>query len=113
MTMKEKIIEILRGNKYTVKEITQKVNKKYNINTNENKVRVYINRLKQKNLIGKCGIDNRYKIYKLVSDSNSNIDTQILRKFLPIFIDLEVKLENTTEKEAKRILELIKECQLI
>ena len=41
------------------------------------------------------------------------VDTLILKKLLVKFIDLEVKLEDTTEIEDKRIMELIKECQLI
>ncbi len=41
------------------------------------------------------------------------IDTEILKKLLVKFIDLEVKLEDTTEIEDKRIMELIEECQLI
>jgi len=41
------------------------------------------------------------------------IDTEILKKILVKFIDLEVSLEDTTEIEDKRIMELISECQLI
>ena len=42
-----------------------------------------------------------------------NLDTQLLKKLLIKFVDLEVNLENTTLEEDNRIMELIKECQLI
>ena len=41
------------------------------------------------------------------------VDTEILKKLLVKFIDLEVKLEDLTELEHKRIMELIKEWNLI
>lgn len=52
---------------------------------------------------------------KLIRDllEGNVIDTLILKKLLVKFIDLEVVLEDTTEMEDKRIMELIKECQLI
>ena len=74
-----------------------------------------IDRLKKDNVIEKCGIDNRYKIYKLKSDVSNEktelIDTQILKKMIPKFIEVGIILESTTEKEDQRIMELIKECQ--
>jgi len=71
--MKEEILRLLKDNELTVKKITELLNKQYKINTNENNTRVYINRLKQDNLIEKCGYSNRYKIYKLSSYLESNI----------------------------------------
>lgn len=41
------------------------------------------------------------------------VDTEILKKLLVKFIDLEVKLEDLTELEHKRIMEMIKEWNLI
>jgi len=94
MTIKEKILEILIGNRFTVKEITQKLNeKKYQLNTNENRVRVYINRLKKDNLIEKCTIDNRYKVYKLISDSNTK-SIEIIDKLVFLMIKAEIKSED-------------------
>lgn len=115
MTMKEKIIEVLKGERLTVENIADKINKKYNLNIEAkiliNRIRVYINRLKKDNVIEKCGIDNRYKVYKLKSnvsnEKNELVDTQILKKMIPKFIEYGIKLESTTEKEDKRIMELI------
>ena len=67
MVMKERILRLLKENELTVKQITELLNEKYQINTNENNIRVYVNRLIQDNLIEKCGYSNRYKIYKLSS----------------------------------------------
>lgn len=53
------------------------------------------------------------KRIKTFLEGKLTIDTQILKKLLVKFIDLEVNLEGTTEIEDKRIMELIKECQLI
>ena len=53
------------------------------------------------------------KRIKTFLEGKLTIDTQILKKLLVKFIDLEVKLEDTTKIEDKRIMELIKECQLI
>ena len=57
--------------------------------------------------------NNTPKLIRNLLEGKLAIDTQILKKLLVKFVDLEVKLENTTEIEDKRILELIKECQLI
>lgn len=56
---------------------------------------------------------NTPKLIRNLLEGKLAIDTQILKKLLIKFIDLEVKLEDTTEIEDKRIVELIKECQLI
>lgn len=116
MTMKEKIIEVLKGNKLTIKEITEKINKEYSITTTEARIRSYIERLKNDDdAIETCGITNRYKIWKLKDKGyNENIrlfDTQILKKMIPKFIEFGITLESTTEKEDQRIMELIDECQ--
>lgn len=39
-----------------------------------------------------------------------SIDTEILKKMIPAFIDAGIKLDSTTEIEDKRIMELIQEC---
>ena len=39
-----------------------------------------------------------------------SIDTEILKKMIPGFIDAGIKLDTTTEIEDKRIMELIKIC---
>lgn len=39
-----------------------------------------------------------------------NIDTQILKKLIKPFIEYGVKIDNTTEEEDKRLMELIEQC---
>jgi len=107
MSNKYKILELLKEQELTIKEITDKTK------FNENEVRTYIHRLLEDNLIKDIGKKNRWIIYTAIEKTPNNIDTYILKKILPKFIELEVKLENTTEREDKRIMELIKECQLI
>ncbi len=110
MSNKEKILEMLMEKELTVKEIAEK------LEISENAVNVYICRLRNDNLIKKVGIKNRYNIYASISKEiikETHLDTQILKKLLVKFVDLEVKLENTNNNEDKRIMELIKECQLI
>lgn len=50
---------------------------------------------------------------KLIRDllEGKFIDTKILKKMIPKFIEYGIELKNTTEIEDKRIMELIKECQ--
>ncbi|MBA7492898.1 hypothetical protein ES702_03451 [subsurface metagenome] len=42
-----------------------------------------------------------------IAGKNENIDTEILKKMIPEFIEKGIKLETTTEIEDKRIMELI------
>ncbi|MFX1446210.1 MAG: hypothetical protein ACFFHV_22660 [Promethearchaeota archaeon] len=79
MTMKERIIEILKRNRYTIKDIYQNIKKSYNI---EIRVSVYINRLKEEDIVERCGIDIRYKIYKLKHESFNASDPITLLKEL-------------------------------
>lgn len=98
MTMKEKIIDVLKGNKLTIKEITERINKEYQINTTEARIRSYIKRLKDDNAIEKCGIDNRYKVYKLkIVNSNNN--------FRNVLIELYEFMSNEEKCELKDINE--------
>lgn len=68
MSNKYKILEILKVNDYTVKEIAE------NSDFNENEVRTYIHRLLKDGLIKRIGKKERYTIYKAIkkeSDTNS------------------------------------------
>ena len=56
---------------------------------------------------------NTPKLIRDLLDGKFELDTKILKKLLVNFVDLEVNLKTTTEIEDKRIMELIKECQLI
>lgn len=38
------------------------------------------------------------------------LDTEILKKMIPLFVEKGLTLNTTTEEEDKRIMELIKEC---
>lgn len=72
MSNKEKILEMLKGNELTVREIAQDLNLK------ENAVNVYISRLRKKELIEKIGKKNRYIIYKAIEkESNGNLKALI------------------------------------
>lgn len=105
MSNKEKIIELLNNSELTVKEIADK------IDISESDTRVYLKRIKDQNNIKLkvIGTKNKYKIYTI--EQNGNIDTEILKKMIPKFIEREITLDNTTEIEDKRIMELIQKCQ--
>jgi len=53
-----------------------------------------------------------YTVIEEVKDLQKSklIDTQILKKMIPKFIEYGITLESTTEKEDKRIMELIQIC---
>lgn len=66
MSNKEKILEMLKGNELTVREIAQDLNLK------ENAVNVYICRLRKDNLIKKVGKINRYNVYTTIKKESIN-----------------------------------------
>ena len=105
MTIQKMIFDILEGDRLTIEDITKRINNKYEKNISENSVRVNINRLKNKDLIEKCGIDNRYKIYKLKIESTNNLDSKILKKMIPEFIKHQIEIE-LNENEIRRVKEL-------
>ena len=115
MTMKEKIIEVLNGERLTIKDITNKINKKYQINTTEARIRMYVWRLKDEdkdNAIEECGKDNRYKVYKLKSnvyDENSELTDKLVLLMIKAGINsdnygIEIK-ENEIESIINRLQE--------
>lgn len=113
MSKKDIILDLLAQKRLTVKEIAEILP-----NDDENKVRVYINRLKKEGKIKLDGkTEDRFKIYKAVDIQDNlekvveNIDTQILIKMIPKFIEFGIQLNTTTELEDKRIMELIQKCQ--
>ena len=114
MTMKEKIIEVLKGNKLTIKEITERINKEHPNITTEARIRSYIERLRREDdAIERCGTDNRYKIWKLKNKIyNENIesfDTQILIKMIRPFVEnnIGLDLENDEIERIKTLWEEI------
>ncbi|KKM85094.1 hypothetical protein LCGC14_1292510 [marine sediment metagenome] len=75
MSNKYKILELLKGNELTVKEIADKTE------FNENEVRVYTNRLMKDNLIKKIGKKNRYVLYTAIDkELSDNKEFETLRK---------------------------------
>lgn len=64
MSNKEKILEMLKESKLTVKEIAEKTE------FNENEVRTYIHRLIKDNLVETVAKDSRWVIYKAIQKEN-------------------------------------------
>jgi len=64
MSNKYKILELLKQNELTIKEISDKSE------FNENEIRVYIHRLKDDGLIREIGKKNRYIIYAAIEKEN-------------------------------------------
>ncbi|MHA1195775.1 MAG: ArsR family transcriptional regulator [Promethearchaeota archaeon] len=115
MSNKYKILEILKSQELTVKEISKQTK------FSENEVRVYINRLKKDGLIREIGKKNRYKIYTAIK-TVENTQDKILDKLKKGFIQYNKLFERLIKSEisrenlvrlAKEILdfELIKELE--
>ena len=102
MSNKYKILELLKGNELTVKEIADKTE------FNENEVRVYVNRLMKDNLINKIGKKNRYVLYTVIEKESNTLDTEILKKMIPAFIQNEIELD-LSNKQIERVKELYAE----
>lgn len=96
MSNKYKILELLKEQELTVKEIADK--KEFN----ENEARVYIHRLLKDNLIKEIGKKNRYYIYTTI-EKDSNGESIKLLKELYDFMSNEVKceLKNINESDIK------------
>ena len=101
MTITKKIVEELKKQDLTSIEISKKVN------VNMDNIVVYLNRLVNNNTIKR--ITNKKPFVYSVERIN-NLDTQILLKMIPKFIEFCIKLDNTNEIEDKRLEELIKQC---
>ena len=108
MSNKYKILEMLKENELTVKEIADKME------FNENETRVYIHRLLKDNLIKEIGKKNRYIIYTIIEKDNKkeshSLDTQILKKMIKPFAenDIELNLEVIEINRIKKLYEMIK-----
>lgn len=116
MGNKEQILELLKRESLTSGEISKRITIREDPEDNKNNIRTYLLRLKKDNLIESTGKKGKHNIYRAKNNDyieKLRLESSILKKMLPKFIELEVNLEDTTEKEDKRIMELIKECQLI
>jgi len=81
MSNKYKILELLKGNKLTIKDLNEKIKFKKDSKENMNFIRTYIHRLKKENLIREINKDGSYIIYTAIEkglngegllDGNSN-----------------------------------------
>jgi transcriptional regulator with XRE-family HTH domain len=66
MGNKERILELLQDHEFTIKEIAEK------LNLNENKTRVYINRLKKEDKIVSISVKDKYKVYTVKKQIDSD-----------------------------------------
>lgn len=93
MGNKEKILEMLKENELTVKDISQK------LEISENAVNVYIVRLRKENRLKKIGKKERYNIYIAIEN-----DPLVLLKVLyDIMINKVTPIAKLTEKEKEAV----------
>jgi len=102
---KYKILELLKQNKLTVKEIADKTD------FNENEVRVYIHRLLKDNLIEEIGKKNRYCIYSVIE--KKAIENMDKFKRLYEIMNLYLIGKLTPEKISEIPDSILKEIELI
>ena len=87
MSNKEKILEMLKDNELTVKEIGDKMNLK------ENAINVYICRLRDKNLIKKVGNKNRYNIYTSIKTEQKQVDNKLVDNLVLLMVKANINSE--------------------
>jgi len=103
MSNKYKILELLKEQELTVKEIADKTE------FNENEIRTYIHRLLKDNLIKEIGKKNRYYIYTTIKkESNGNLRT--LLKDLYSLMNNKMDFTKTPDNQD---IELIKKIDLV
>ena len=103
MSNKYKILELLKEQELTVKEIADKTE------FNENEVRVYIHRLLKDNLIKEIGKKNRYIIYTAI-EKESNGNLKALIKNLYSLMNTKMDFIKTPDNND---IELIKKIELV
>lgn len=102
-----KIIDILtKESRLTINEIFDK--SEIAIERKEY-LRCCVNRLSKAEKIAKDGKNGKEYLYSLINNIKELEDTLILKKMIPEFINYGVNLKTTTDKEDKRILELIED----
>ena len=117
MGYKEQILKLLDGNKYTTKELAEK------LNIDESDIRVYLHRIQQddkekiKKRIKNVGTENKYKIYTLNKSESENGTLKranvLIDKFTLLMIksglnseNYEIKIkESEIEPSLKRLME--------
>ena len=104
----EEIYELLQKEDLTIDQLSGRIQIKPNPEDNKNNIRVYINRLIERDhLIEIIGKEGRSRIYRAIK-SNSNLEIQLLKKFIPIFLENDLDID-LTDQEFNRIKELYEE----
>lgn len=112
--MKEKILEVLKGEKLSIEDIRRKIQEKYQIDTTEAIIRTCIWRLKNKEHypIERCGTINRYKVYELKSNI-SNENSQLTENLILLMIKAGITSEDygieITESEIQSYIDKLME----
>lgn len=104
MSNKYKILELLKGNKLTVREIAEK------IEFNENEARVYIHRLLKDDLIKEIGKKDRYCIYEAIEVKPIDLELKgILKVYNLLFskITTNFRIFEFIQKTDNSIIEFI------
>ena len=106
MGNKEQIYELLKGRELSVKNISEISE------FTENEARVYIHRLKDKDLVKETGKRGRYITYTAKGSELEahSLDTQILKKLIIPFAKNNISVD-LQEKEIKRIKILMEELK--
>jgi len=107
MSKRSKILELLGQEDLTTKEIHDKTG--YDMAL----IWQYIHQFKDEGKIEKIGNKGRFNIYRAIEkepQKQANLDTQILKKMIPKFIEYGINLDTTTEIEDKRLEVLIETC---
>lgn len=98
MSNKYVILELLKTDKLTVKEITDKTE------FTENAVRTYIHRLLKDGLIKQIGKKDRYCLYKAVE----NDPIELLNQLYSIMDNKMTPKEKLTDEEMEYMIEIMK-----
>ena len=102
MSNKYKILELLKQNELTIKEIADKSE------FSENEVRVYIHRLKDDGLIREIGKKNRYIIYTVIEKESNESSFKLLKDLYDLMSN-KMNFEKTPDTSDVKLIKTIKE----
>jgi hypothetical protein len=107
ISKKEQILKLMAQKPLTVEEIEDQ------LRINKNLIWVYISQWKKEGKVVETGDHrNKYKVYKMKEDKpKSTIDTIILKKMIPKFVELGVKGISFENEEIERIKLLYSEIK--
>ena len=103
MSNKYIILDLLKENELTIKEIGDKTK------FNENEIRVYIHRLLKDNLIKEIGKKNRYIIYTAIKTEDNRGSINLLKELYSLMTS-KMDFEKTPEEKD---IELIKKIEMV